>query len=205
MGLIPSDCKNCQSKIDRLWGGSPGLVVMRDDSCSRGRGFESRCHILDGLSIKIDRHQIKKKIEAFFRTDGTNEINEISWMLPYLDYRPRIIYGSQVNCNDRMDSKMLKQHLPIVSVVAQTLPWRWRHGLGNSTSFSRAEVFHNLQLIHYIHYYNFLEKIRLRSKKIEQNHLRDMVGGNNKKANLFILFTHFLYIFLNRRSASQRG
>ena len=29
-------------------GGSPGLVVMGDDSCSRGHGFESRCSILDG-------------------------------------------------------------------------------------------------------------------------------------------------------------
>ena len=29
-------------------GGSPGLVVMGEDSCSEGRGFESRCHILDG-------------------------------------------------------------------------------------------------------------------------------------------------------------
>ena len=29
-------------------GGSSGLVVMGEDSCSEGRGFESRCHILDG-------------------------------------------------------------------------------------------------------------------------------------------------------------
>ena len=29
-------------------GGSPGLVVMGDDSCSRGCGFKSRRHILDG-------------------------------------------------------------------------------------------------------------------------------------------------------------
>ena len=28
--------------------GSPGLVVMGGDSCSRGRGFESRYRILDG-------------------------------------------------------------------------------------------------------------------------------------------------------------
>ena len=28
--------------------GSPGLVVMGRDSCSEGRGFESRHHILDG-------------------------------------------------------------------------------------------------------------------------------------------------------------
>ena len=28
--------------------GSPGLVVMRRDSCSEGRGFESRHRILDG-------------------------------------------------------------------------------------------------------------------------------------------------------------
>ena len=29
-------------------GGSPGLVVMGDDSGSKGREFESRCHIQDG-------------------------------------------------------------------------------------------------------------------------------------------------------------
>ena len=28
--------------------GSPGLVVMVDNSRSKGRGFESQCHILDG-------------------------------------------------------------------------------------------------------------------------------------------------------------
>ena len=32
-------------------GGSPGLVVMGGDSCSEGRGFESRCRILDGHNI----------------------------------------------------------------------------------------------------------------------------------------------------------
>ena len=32
-------------------GGSPGLVVMGDDSCSRGRGFESRHRITDGHDI----------------------------------------------------------------------------------------------------------------------------------------------------------
>ena len=32
-------------------GGSPGLVVMGDDSCSKGHGFESRRRILDGLTF----------------------------------------------------------------------------------------------------------------------------------------------------------
>ena len=32
-------------------GGSPGLVVMRGDLCSKGCGFESRCRILDGHNI----------------------------------------------------------------------------------------------------------------------------------------------------------
>ena len=34
-------------------GGSPGLVVMGDDSCSRGHGCESRCCILNGDFILI--------------------------------------------------------------------------------------------------------------------------------------------------------
>ena len=29
-------------------GGSPDLVVMGDDSCLKGCGFESRCRILEG-------------------------------------------------------------------------------------------------------------------------------------------------------------
>ena len=32
-------------------GRSPGLVVMGGDSHSKGRGFESRCRILDGHDI----------------------------------------------------------------------------------------------------------------------------------------------------------
>ena len=32
-------------------GGSPGLVVTGGDSCSKGGGFESRHHILDGHDI----------------------------------------------------------------------------------------------------------------------------------------------------------
>ena len=31
--------------------GGPGLVIMGDDSCSRGYGFESRHHIQDGHDI----------------------------------------------------------------------------------------------------------------------------------------------------------
>ena len=30
------------------WGGNPGLVVMGRDSLSKGRGFESWYHLLDG-------------------------------------------------------------------------------------------------------------------------------------------------------------
>ena len=35
----------------KLLGGSPGLVVMGDDSCSRGHGFESQHCILDEHDI----------------------------------------------------------------------------------------------------------------------------------------------------------
>ena len=35
-------------------GGSPGLVVMGYDSWSRGRGFESRWHILDVIDIFLN-------------------------------------------------------------------------------------------------------------------------------------------------------
>ena len=52
-------------------GGSPGLVVMGDDSCSNGRGFESRRRILDGhfftficcknCNVCLKRPKINKK------------------------------------------------------------------------------------------------------------------------------------------------
>ena len=35
-------------KFDWNLHGSPGLVVKGGDSCSKGRGFESRLRILDG-------------------------------------------------------------------------------------------------------------------------------------------------------------
>ena len=34
-------------------GGSPGLVVMGRDSCSKGHGFESQQRILDGHFLHI--------------------------------------------------------------------------------------------------------------------------------------------------------
>ena len=47
--------KRVADKLSRLrmfnQGWSPGLVVMGGDSCSKGRGFESRRRILDGHDI----------------------------------------------------------------------------------------------------------------------------------------------------------
>ena len=37
-------------KMDAV-GGTPGLVVMGGDLCSKGHKFESRPHILDGQNI----------------------------------------------------------------------------------------------------------------------------------------------------------
>ena len=39
-------------------GGSPGLVFMDGDSCSRGRGFESRHQILDGHFLHLLFYEI---------------------------------------------------------------------------------------------------------------------------------------------------
>ena len=49
-GCNKSDwCKVCKCGANFCTpGGSPGLVVMGDDSWSRGRWFESRCHLPDG-------------------------------------------------------------------------------------------------------------------------------------------------------------
>ena len=46
------DSSSKQTKLFKLKinseGGSPGLVVMGGDSCSEGREFQSKHHILDG-------------------------------------------------------------------------------------------------------------------------------------------------------------
>ena len=48
IGLYSNEKSNNKSSSN---GGSPGLVVMGGDSCSKGRGFESRRRILDGHNI----------------------------------------------------------------------------------------------------------------------------------------------------------
>ena len=51
--IFPKGCFSRTHNITRLvqWGGSPGLVVMGGDSCSKGPEFESRHHILNGHDI----------------------------------------------------------------------------------------------------------------------------------------------------------
>ena len=46
-------------------GWSPGLVVMGDDSCSKGCGFESRRHLLDG-HLYIVSHYLLQKLKCLF-------------------------------------------------------------------------------------------------------------------------------------------
>ena len=42
-------------------GRSPGLVVIGDDSCSKGHGFESQCRILD-LHLDVFHIDLLKKL-----------------------------------------------------------------------------------------------------------------------------------------------
>ena len=63
-GIIPWYAIGLRSKVTLKWGGSPGLVVMGDDSCSRGCGFESRRRILDGhffTFVCLKRPKINRK------------------------------------------------------------------------------------------------------------------------------------------------
>ena len=48
--FLPFLQRNGDNVINKCWhrGGSPGLVVMGNDSCSRGYGFKSQSRILDG-------------------------------------------------------------------------------------------------------------------------------------------------------------
>ena len=45
---IPRLHQNFTARILQSLGGSPDLVVMGGDSCSKGRVFESQHHVLDG-------------------------------------------------------------------------------------------------------------------------------------------------------------
>ena len=50
-------------KEKQIEGGNPGLVVIRGDSCSKGRGFEIQHHILDGHFLHIF---VVKNVMMFF-------------------------------------------------------------------------------------------------------------------------------------------
>ena len=61
------DCSITMLGRNKTPWGSPGLVVMGDESCSRGHGFKSRRCILDGhfitsFVVKIGRVRISDKL-----------------------------------------------------------------------------------------------------------------------------------------------
>ena len=58
--------------------GSPGLVVMVDNSRSKGRGFESQCHILDCLFEKTENKRKRGQGWPIFFKKST-----VSSGLPY--------------------------------------------------------------------------------------------------------------------------
>ena len=62
-------CCCCCCLIMSRFGGSSGLVVSADDSCSKGRGFESQCCILDG-HLDIFSHWFVVKIVFFEKTEN---------------------------------------------------------------------------------------------------------------------------------------
>ena len=68
---VCSQTKKSQSCIVIAKEWSPGLVVMGDDSCSRGRGFKFRHHILDGHDIFS--HQFVVKIVVCLKRPKINE------------------------------------------------------------------------------------------------------------------------------------
>ena len=61
-------------------GGSPGLVVMGDDSCSTGRGFEFQHRILNGHFVTL----IYCKIVLFEKTEKTKNKRKRGLVWPFL-------------------------------------------------------------------------------------------------------------------------
>ena len=56
-------------KEKQIEGGNPGLVVIRGDSCSKGRGFEIQHYILDGHFLHIF---VVKNVMMFFEKKKIN-------------------------------------------------------------------------------------------------------------------------------------
>ena len=62
----------------------PGLVVMGDDSCSRGRGFKSQHCILDGLDIFS--HLFVVKLYWLFEKTENNWKRGWGWPIKAINY-----------------------------------------------------------------------------------------------------------------------
>ena len=61
---ILKERKRNKREKERMLGGSPGLVVMGDNSCSKGRGFESWGRKSDGIKTNM-KNKVKKETGNF--------------------------------------------------------------------------------------------------------------------------------------------
>ena len=86
--------------------------------------------------------------DPFVRTEDTNEMNELSWMIRYLSLNgclvPQNINKSKVNYCNRLDPRMFVQVFKwasLASGVGRELPWSYHHGLSN---FNDSHVCQNI-------------------------------------------------------------
>ena len=89
----------CSAAARRRGGGSPGLVVMGGDSCSKGRESKSQDHILDGHFFILICWENGK-----FYLKGTKNKWKRSREWPIIFFQKRrgvgIIVGVEISCRD---------------------------------------------------------------------------------------------------------
>ena len=90
-------------------GGSPGLVVMGGDSCSKGCGYESRRLILDGHDI-FTLICCQNCIVCLKRLK-INEKRGWSWPIFYKKYWPNCIVLRNIFCLKYLESFFNTSHI----------------------------------------------------------------------------------------------
>ena len=81
-----------RNRIELWVGGSPGLVVMGGDSCSKGCGFKSQRRILDGHFSHLFVEKMLCLFEKNKRKRGRG------WAIFFLK-KPELTYGEFGRCN----------------------------------------------------------------------------------------------------------
>ena len=133
---------------DRL-GGSPGLVVMGGDSCSKGREFKSQHFILDGhlVVVRIAMFIWKTKINEKEAEDGPFFLKKdgewlfqliVFWTKSFTNFTSqpkfhRNLASSSKKCPNGSTSLAAQQFWRVICMICHFLAcYEWFHGYCNN-------------------------------------------------------------------------